>query len=278
MSTFKEWFESWGGPGSGHHGHKGVPGSRGGSVPGAGGASSSDESLGALAARNQLALPSAPKQFGSVEEARAWADKASIRVIGNSMYEAIEIEALSTLRDLSEEFGKHVSAISFGGEQSSYNRSDWRINIDNNPWRGTEGTQKYMEGELHTLHPASPLRSLYEKHLEVIKSGKLVDFHSMYSFPNNRRVEATVRHEFGHAAHQAFDNGSSSEERGFYKMHEDTWSGKENRYTWKETYGTTRRSLDTWNECVAESFTLWSVGQPIAPDMQKAMDTLVRGK
>jgi hypothetical protein len=35
--TIRDWFESWGGPGSGHHGHKGVPGQRGGSVPSSGG-------------------------------------------------------------------------------------------------------------------------------------------------------------------------------------------------------------------------------------------------
>jgi hypothetical protein len=34
IASFEEWFQGWGGPGSGHRGHKGIPGQRGGSVPG----------------------------------------------------------------------------------------------------------------------------------------------------------------------------------------------------------------------------------------------------
>lgn len=34
MSEMQKWFKSWGGPGSGNRGHKGIPGQKGGSMPG----------------------------------------------------------------------------------------------------------------------------------------------------------------------------------------------------------------------------------------------------
>jgi hypothetical protein len=91
----------------------------------------------------------------------------------------------------------------------------------------------------------------------------------MYSFPNERQVEVTVRHEFGHAFHGQYKFGNIYKDPGFESL---ILESKD----WRKDFGTTRRSLDDWGECVAESFTLWSAGQPIKPEMKKIMDTLVR--
>lgn len=76
----------------------------------------------------------------------------------------------------------------------------------------------------------------------------------------NNRIEALIRHEFGHCFHQCNDDKIA--ELIPY------------RPDWNQAYGITTRARDHYGECIAENFALWSTGHTVHGDLQQAFSQL----
>jgi hypothetical protein len=199
-----------------------------------------------------------------------WASFEGVKIHGRGTDE-VEIQAISTLRELFVKApGKPIRAMEFDSGGYGYMTKDKEIYVSRNPLSSPEAQKAGLEKYLSQLSEKSRNYKLLKGHLDVLESGDLSEFHSAYSFPESRRVEAAVRHEYGHAFHEQHIYGNGEV------------PGLGNKYGglrgWQKDFGVTGRAMDNWGECVAENFALWSVDQPINPKLQTQFDSLAGKK
>lgn len=113
---------------------------------------------------------------------------------------------------------------------------DWWSTHAATEGNGTITISKYMRGTPYTSAAVS-----------ARQGGLSRKDHSMVYFDDV--TDAAIRHEFGHIFHtrndSLFNQGVMEAEAG---------------RSWKEAFAITARAKDTWAECVAENFTLYSMG------------------
>ncbi len=162
---------------------------------------------------------------------------------------------------------------------------------------GYPNAEAYARGEANNAKKAlkriknnikriAHLDSISKKHKQKKKYYDYNLIHTMYNFPQTRSggIEATVRHEFGHAVHTAyFDKINAVVSKIREKEYKDYWIGSEPLK--KGGLFPTERARDlTLNrkeraECVAENFSLYSIGKKsyIHPEMVKMFDKIKAG-
>jgi len=247
-----------GGPGSGHHGHAGRPGQRGGSAPGKG-----------TRRVNYDDVPELERTFTSAGKAIEWMDSEGVYMVRGATSKQIR-EIGDTLKDIKEKVGGlPIREIGIDKNwNSEYNPGSNSITINPNDNQGgvKEITLNVIRKELGKV--SSLIETSYHKRLreqrELLQSGAYREAHTLYWFEEGRHIEAIVRHEMGHAVHRRYNENSvrsaSGIMTGFDNLRREAVRKGTDR-EWRDDYGITARGRDSWNECVAENFVAWSVGR-----------------
>ena len=259
-----------GGPGSGHWGHAGRPGERGGSVSGS---VAMSVRTGATATQRRLQskyhVPDLKRGFTSMGKAREWIESKGIEA--GYGWKSREIrEVGDTLKDIEGKIGllpiKRIQHNSIYNSSFSVPGSQININPkDNTDW-AVESTLNVIDRELHNLSTdiETPYKHRLLEQKELLKSGAYHEGHTLYWFGNERNIEAIVRHEMGHAFHERYSDLSATDAQGHVVGIDDLRRaavGTGTDRSWRDDYGITARGRDNWSECVAENFVAWSVGR-----------------
>jgi len=192
-----------------------------------------------------------------------------------------QIEFVNTLIDLEPTHVLHrlkkINIIPDAG--SSYHQGTWEMILDPNDGSGinTERTISFIDRQLELLTETSYAQMSYVKDLKEWKrqlmEGEAEKAHTIYWFGEERRIEAVVRHEAGHAFHEQYMNGNIYGDPGVDSLIQLSKD-------WRKDFGITSRGIDNWTECVAENYVAWTIGRTdlMSPKMVSVFERLIRTK
>jgi hypothetical protein len=154
--------------------------------------------------------------------------------------------ALCELHDLTNVPIKTSAGASFGFKDSYnsfFTQRDFINKIEISSFDAIRSKETTMEKFRGTRYGLTAEENNQVDKLMKMYDEKAPEAHTMFMDWGGNDVRATVFHEFGHLVHSRFD----AIDGDFYKR------------GWR-SHSPTERGKDTWQECIAENFTLWAGG------------------